>query len=161
MTVMLEQVEETVTELSALVAALVNDHGADPHRLCAVGISMGAFVAYRAIVTGPPFRSVVALLGNPDGMSPRRAQAYDAVRGVALLSITAEFDVSVPPGPTSVFHEELLRRFGASDRHHHHVLRGAGHLTSSAQWDEAMRETMRWLELSRVFGGGRTSGDDV
>jgi len=70
-------------------------------------------------------------------------------RAVALLSITAEHDVSVPPMPTVALHRELSVRFAALSRHGHHELRGAGHLTNAAQWSEALTLTLRWLQDSQ------------
>ncbi len=146
MAVMLPLVDESIAELPALIAELVATHGADASRVSLVGISMGAFLAYRAIATALPLRAVVALLGSPQQLGANSPhEAIDQFRDVALLSITAEYDVSVPPEPTRAFHAALAARFGASDRHHHHVLAGAGHLTSSAQWAEAMQLTMDWL----------------
>jgi len=146
LSVVLDLVEETVRELPALVDALVREHGADPTRISVVGISMGAFLAYRAVVTGPPLRAVVALLGSPTWTRATSPHTHhDAFRHVALLSITAEHDVSVPPASTRVFHQQLAMIQPTSPTHRHHELRGAGHLTSAAEWSEAMRLTMDWL----------------
>lgn len=144
--VVLELVRQTVLELPALIDELVLHHAADRERISLVGISMGAFLGYHAIAQGVPLRAAVALLGDPiwagDG-SPHMQR--DAFANVALLSITAEHDVSVPPDPAIRFHASLRQRF-ASPRHCHHELRGAGHLTSVGEWAEAMQVTMDWLQ---------------
>ncbi|MDZ7632202.1 MAG: alpha/beta hydrolase [Gemmatimonadaceae bacterium] len=145
--VMLDLIEETVAELEAVVDALGERYPIDRQRLSAVGISMGAFLVYRAIAAGLPLRASVALLGSPEW--PRPASPHhriDAFQHVSLLSITAEFDVSVPPAPTRRFHEALRAAFPSADRHQHHALRGAGHLTNAAQWQEAMDTTLAWLQ---------------
>lgn len=146
--VMLDQVEATVAELPALVAALRAAYALDPDRCSMVGISMGAFLVYHALAAGPPPRAAVALLGSPQW--PRASSPYDALlrRGAtALLSITAEHDVSVPPGSTAALHQAAARVTGvpATAAWRHHVLRGAGHLTSAGEWAEAMRHTLGWL----------------
>ncbi|MES2524718.1 MAG: hypothetical protein V4617_18625 [Gemmatimonadota bacterium] len=162
--VMLDIVEETFRELPALIDGLVAHHGASRERLAMVGISMGAFLAYRSIRGGLPLRSVIALLGSPEPSLSVDARdrgdehdALDAFRRVALLSITAEHDESVPPAPVRRLHERLERANAAmaspvqpeaqgvriEDRHHE--LRGSGHLTSADAWAEAMHEMMRWL----------------
>lgn len=149
--VMLDVMEETVRELPALIDAVVADYGVDRHRVSMVGISMGAFVAYRTITAGIPLRSVVALLGSPewprDTSAHRRRSAFD---DVALLSITAEHDVSVPPAAVFRLHAALADAPGRTAAHRHHVLQHAGHLTTATQWGEAMHETMAWLER---YGG--------
>lgn len=143
--VVLELVRQTVLELPALIDELVLHHAADRERISLVGISMGAFLGYHAIAEGVPLRAAVALLGDPiwagDGSPHRR---LDRFANVALLSITAEHDVSVPPDPAIRFHELLQQTF-ETPRHRHHELRGAGHLTSATEWAEAMDVTMGWL----------------
>jgi uncharacterized protein len=144
--VMLAQVEHTVGELPALIHALVMQHGADRARVSLVGISMGAFLAYRAVTAGVPLRAVVALLGSPEW--PTTTSAHRApmlFRDCALLSITAEHDVSVPPAAVVRLHAALDERFGATPSRVHAVLHGAGHLTSRTEWEHAMRATMEWL----------------
>lgn len=147
--VMLDIVDATVRELPALIDALVHEHGVDRRRVSLVGISMGAFLAYRAIADGIPLRSCVALLGSPEwpgsGSAHRQLHAF---RHTALLSVTAEHDTNVPPAPVSRLHSALDVSFGDAavcHHHHHHELRGAGHLTNAAQWGEAMHQTLAWL----------------
>jgi dienelactone hydrolase len=147
--VMLDIVDATVRELPAVIDALVHEHGVDRRRVSLVGISMGAFLAYRAIADGIPLRSSVALLGSPEWPGPSSAhQRLDAFRGTALLSVTAEHDTNVPPAPVNRLHGALHVLFGDAavrHHHHHHELRGSGHLTNAAQWGEAMQLTMAWL----------------
>ena len=144
--VMLTQVEQTVRELPMLIDALVAEHSADRTHVSLVGISMGAFLAYRAVTAGVPLRAVVALLGSPEW--PTATSAHRApmpFRDCALLSITAEHDVSVPPAAVARLHTALDAMFGATPSRAHTVLRGAGHLTSRAEWEQAMHATMDWL----------------
>ncbi len=147
MAIMLPRVDESIAELPALIAALVMSHHADPERVSAVGISMGAFLVYRAIAAGVPLRAAVAILGSPH--HPGTGSPHEAIEqfgDTALLSITAEHDVSVPPAPARVFHDALLARCASPDRHRHRSLTGAGHLTSGGEWTVAMQWTMDWLE---------------
>lgn len=144
--VMLAQVEQTVGELPALLDALVLEHGADRARVSLVGISMGAFLAYRAIAAGLPWRSVVALLGSPEWPTATSAHHVpERFRKLALLSITAEHDVSVPPAAVVRLHAMLDARFGTTPSRRHDVLAGAGHLTSRLEWERAMAATMDWV----------------
>jgi dienelactone hydrolase len=145
--VMLEVMEATGRELPALIDALVADFHVDRDRVSLVGISMGAFLAYRAIAAGLPLRAVVALLGSPEWPSVTSAhRSVSAFRNVSLLSITAEHDVSVPPAAVYRLHDALEAMPGPATAQRHHELRGSGHLTNAAQWGEAMAETMAWLE---------------
>lgn len=146
MPLMLEQVEQTVDELPALMHRLVVDYDADLASMSVVGISMGAFLVYRAITAGLPLRSAVALLGSPAWPSATSAhQTPERFREVALLSITAEADVSVPPAAVVRFHAELDERYGVTPSRRHEVLRGAGHLLTAHDWAQAMSLTHDWL----------------
>jgi len=143
--VMLDLVRRGIAELPLLVEALAATRNIDRTRISLVGISMGAFLGYGALAAGVPLRAVVALLGSPEWPGPGSPHlSTEAFRDVALLSITAEHDTHVPPGPANRLHVDLALRYPMG-RHRYHVLRGAGHLTSGAQWEEAMRETLAWL----------------
>lgn len=145
--VMLEIVEATVAELPAVIDVLAAEYWVDRGRVSLVGISMGAFLAYRAITSGLPLRSVVALLGSPEWPGNTSAHhSLPAFNAVALLSITAEHDVSVPPPAVHRLHARLREQTGPAPVEQHVVLQGAGHLTNAAQWAEAMRASMAWLK---------------
>ena len=145
--VMLDVMEATVRELPTLIDALVAECGVDRDRISLVGISMGAFLAYRAVTAGVPLRAVVAMLGSPEWPGATSAhRSLSAFRTVSLLSITAEHDVSVPPDAVYRLHEVLTAMSGRTTAARHHELSGAGHLTNAAQWGEATAETMAWLE---------------
>ena len=149
MPVMLECVEQTARELPGLIDALDGAYDIDRTRVSLVGISMGAFLAYRAVVSGLPLRAVVALLGSPEWPSETSAhRSPDAFRRVALLSITAQHDVSVPPSPAIRLDIQLGLSAQTADArpHHHYELRGARHLTTADEWHRAMRVTLQWLQ---------------
>ena len=147
--VMLDCVEQTVQELPALIDELSAAYDIDRARVSMVGISMGAFLAYRSIQAGVPLRAVVALLGSPSWPGEAsQHRSLEAFRRVALLSVTAERDASVPASPAIRLDIQLALSAPTSNArpHHHYELRGAGHLTTPAEWQRAMRVTMQWLE---------------
>ncbi|HEX8362539.1 MAG TPA: alpha/beta fold hydrolase [Longimicrobium sp.] len=150
---MLGLVEETAREVPAIVRALMEEGLADPGRVAAVGISMGGYLLYRSVVEEPSLRAAVAILGSPEwpeGDSPHRH--LDAFRRTALLSITAEHDENVPPGPARALH----RRLGESVRAHYLELPGAVHLMCAEDWERTMDETLRWLALHNRISHGDT-----
>ncbi len=141
---MLGLVDETAREVPAIVRALVAEGLADAERIAAVGISMGGYLLYRSVIAEPSLRAAVAILGSPEwpeGDSPHRH--LDAFHHVALLSITAEHDENVPPGPA----RELHRRLGESHRARYVELPGAVHLMCEEDWERTMDETLHWLAL--------------
>ncbi len=149
LSVMLSLVEQTVLELPAMLDEIEETFPINRDRVSLVGISMGAFLVYRAVVDGPPIRAIVALLGSPEWPSSESPHLSLArFRDVAVLSITAEHDASVSPAAAQRLHE-ALQRLPDSDSakpEHHHMLRGAAHGLSAMEWTRAMRVTMQWLK---------------
>jgi len=143
---MLALVTETAAEVPDLLRTLIETGMADRHHISAVGISMGGYLVYRAIVIEPMIRTAVALLGSPewpDGDSPHRhPRAFDST---ALLSITAECDESVPPDAARRFHRGLARTHPNPRRLRYVELPGAEHLMDEESWRIAMTETTDWL----------------
>ncbi len=142
--VMLECVDQSITELPGLMAELVQDYHADPRCVAAVGISMGAFLVYQAVANGMPLRAAVAVVGSPE--RPGAASPHSRptrFSQTAMLSLVAEHDTSVPPAAAHRFHSSLTAS-GAS-AHRIVQLEGVGHLMSADQWRSAMELTEAWL----------------
>lgn len=119
---MLQYVEETAHDVSRLLDRFGS--------AALVGISMGAFVVYRAASLDPRIRTAVAILGEP---------LWPIADDVALLSITAECDVNVPPAAARALHA------GRGGEHRYVELEGEQHLMSAAAWERTMDETLAWL----------------
>jgi dienelactone hydrolase len=153
---MLELADATVAELAPLVAALAAEGLIDPQRVAVVGVSMGGYLVYRAVARGLPLRAAVAVLGSPEwpGHADSPHMRLDAMRRVALLSITAERDASVPPEGARRLHAAL----GDDDRTRYVELAGAPHLVTGAQWAVIMDETLRWIDDHLVRAAGAQDG---
>ena len=143
---MIDQATTTAGEIRGVLRAVIDAGIADRQRISAVGISMGGYLVYRAVVVEPMIRTAVALLGSPEwpaGDSPdRHPRAFDAT---ALLSITAECDASVPPDAARRFHRGLARTHPNPRRLRYVELPGAEHLMDEKSWSVAMTETTTWL----------------
>ena len=152
---MLVLADASAREVPALVRAVIDERIADAGRVALAGVSMGGYLAYRAVLHEPALRVVVALLGSPewpDAESPHRhPERFD---DVALLAVTAERDVNVPPAAARRFHAVLRARRESDDRLRYVELEGAEHLMSAAQWERLMAETVAWLvrHLARRVG---------
>ena len=144
---MLPLVELTARDVPAIVQRLAHDGLADERRIALAGISMGAFVVYRAITIVQGIRAAVALLGSPEwpeGISPH--WHADRFRETALLSITAERDTNVPPAAARRFHEQLRHDPELSAPVQYLEVPGAGHLMDERQWTLAFGEAVAWLQ---------------
>ena len=143
---MLALVDATVRELPTLVQALVDEGLADPRRIALVGVSMGGYLAYRAVLHEPALRVVVALLGSPEWPDSESPHLHPArFDDVALLSVTAGRDASVPPDGARRFHAALAARHRSPERARYVELADAPHLMDGAQWATLMDETVGWL----------------
>ena len=151
--VMLALADATVAELPALVAALGADGLGDPGRVGIVGVSMGGFLAYRAVGRVPGVRAVAAVLGSPDWDRPGAPDPESPHRhparfhDVALLSVTAERDANVPPDAARRLHAALTAAGAGPERARYVELPGAEHLVGARDWDRAMAEARRWLRV--------------
>ena len=134
----------TAMELPLLLGALRAADLVDGDRVGIAGISMGAFVVYRALLEDCRLAAAVAILGSPEwdtSDSPHR-QTGKLCR-VPLLSITAGRDTNVPPDAARRLHERLNVECG--DRHRHVELKDADHLMNAGAWETTMRLTTGWL----------------
>jgi dienelactone hydrolase len=148
-------VTATVAEVPAILDALAETGLADPERSALFGISMGAHITYGAIPTEPRLRAAVALVGSPEWPHPdsphRRLNRFFPA---ALLSITGEKDVNVPPASARAFYRALEPHYrGAPERLRYLEIPGAPHLMSAEDWGTAMREAVDWL--TRFLGPPR------
>jgi dipeptidyl aminopeptidase/acylaminoacyl peptidase len=143
---MLPLAELTARDVPLVVRTLVEEGLTDERRVALAGISMGAYVVYRAVAIVQGIRAAIALLGSPDwpeGISPHSDPA--AFRSTALLSITAERDVNVPPDAARAFHDMLDEDGERTAPARYLELSGASHLMSEGDWARAITETVAWL----------------
>ena len=151
---MLPLAELTARDVPLVVRALVEQGLADERRVALAGISMGAYVVYRAVALVQGIRAAVALLGSPEwpeGISPHWEPA--GFRQTAILSITAERDVNVPPDGARAFHDVLDDDPARTAPALYLELPGASHLLSEEHWRRAMTETVSWLRLFNATAG--------
>jgi dienelactone hydrolase len=143
---MLELAEATAREIPAILGGIAARGLGDCGRAGLAGVSMGAFVVYRALQT-VPVRAAVAALGSPEwpgAGSPHRAPR-STFRDVALLSITAERDESVPPHAARDLHRRLAADGAAATRQGYLELPGASHLVDARGWETIISAAVAWL----------------
>jgi alpha-beta hydrolase superfamily lysophospholipase len=125
---------ELALETAAEVPALIDELGLP---VALAGISMGAFIVYRALPLDRRLRVGVAILGEPDSDDP------EPFRGVALLSITAANDGNVPPAAARALHQRL-----PSPPAKYVEVAGAEHLLTADQWSLVIDMTIDWLRVN-------------
>ncbi|HZG42328.1 MAG TPA: alpha/beta fold hydrolase [Longimicrobium sp.] len=143
---MIDLAARTAGEVPSIVRALAEEGLGDAKRVGAVGVSMGGYVVYHAVLVEPRIRAAVAILASPEwpeGDSPHHH--LDGFRRTALLSITAERDENVPPAAARELHRRLAMEHPKASQKYVE-LAGAVHLMSEEHWTQAMDETLRWLK---------------
>ena len=140
-------VARTVAELPGLLDLLVDSGLSDPQRLAVAGVSMGACITYGAVSADRRIRAAVALLGSPAGLFTEDVNASVAhFFPTALLSITAENDMVVPPAAARALHERLAIHYaGQPERLAYRVMAGAPHFMNAADWIRAIADARTWL----------------
>jgi len=140
-------VEQTVREVPQIVDALRHLALSDHRRLGAVGVSMGGYITYGAIAAEPRLLAAVALLGSPQ--SPGSGSAHRSPNlffPTALLSVTAERDDVVPPGPARALHGALTPVYADQpERLRYREVKGAGHIMDQQDWDAVIQEAVSWM----------------
>jgi dienelactone hydrolase len=140
-------VTETINEVPAVVDALEATGLAAADQFALFGISMGAYIIYGAIPAERRVRAAVALLGSPEWPHPASPHhRADRFFPTALLSITGEKDVNVPPDGARAFHRTLEPHYRtSSERLRYLEIPGAPHMMSEGDWGTVMREAVGWL----------------
>ncbi|HEX9984574.1 MAG TPA: alpha/beta fold hydrolase [Thermoanaerobaculia bacterium] len=148
---MLELVLETAREIPRIIDAL------GVPEIAIAGVSMGAFVVYRALTLDPRITTAAALLGSPRWRHDESPDRFiDQFFPKALLSITAEQDVNVPPHDARELHAALTPRYAsAPERLRYRELPGAEHLVNEAEWNASIDEIIEWVLTYSSGGGGK------
>lgn len=149
------EVRAATDELPSVLDALEEAGFQAPFGL--VGISFGAFVAWRAAPRDPRIRAVVAMLGAPvlPGGTPPDPGAYD---GCAVLAIQAGRDELVPLAPSEAMVHRLVER-GVHARLD--VLVDAPHTVPEPGWWWAWGNAVGWLHTHLVQHPLRSPGGVV
>lgn len=144
--VMLGMARSTAAEVPGIVRALAADGIADAERVSMAGVSMGGFVVYQAAPLVARLRAAVAMLGSPEWPAVDSAHRRPAAfHDVALLSITAQLDASVPPAPARRFHDALAASHPRPERARYIELAEAEHVMRAEQWRAMMDAMLEWL----------------
>jgi poly(3-hydroxybutyrate) depolymerase len=145
-----DDVLTTAREVPAVIDALVRDHGADPARLGASGISMGGFVLYAALVVEPRLAVACPILGSPRFKVPHPDSPHHQLHRFyprAVLSQNAGADRSVPPVNAREFHERLEPFYAeAPERQRYVEFPGADHFMPEADWNRLWGNVLGWFE---------------
>jgi pimeloyl-ACP methyl ester carboxylesterase len=136
---MLDLVGRTVDEIPRLLDEL---RGGEPFGI--TGISMGAYVAFGALMTDPRLRVGVPILGSPDwrriGGQRLPLEAFAEKR---ILAMNAGRDGNVPAEGSRIFLAELRGRYGEGFEYVEYA--ESEHFMRPGDWEDLWARTEDWL----------------
>lgn len=143
-------VSQTAQEVPALLDAFLERGLIDPEKLGLVGISMGGYIAYAALLQEPRLKAVSVVLGSPhwalsDFDSPDRHPEH--FFPTALLSQNAGQDASVSPHEAREFHQHLTPFYApAPERLAYFEYPDSGHFMREDDWMLCWERNLSWFE---------------
>jgi hypothetical protein len=146
----LEAVRQTAVETPAVIDALVAHGLAREDRVGLAGISMGAFITYRAALCDRRVRAAACILGSPRWKmaAPDSPHLHpEAFYPLAILSQCAGEDRNVRPHDARDFHAVLASRYGAAPERQRFIeFPGVGHFMPQADWDVLWGNVLDWFD---------------
>ena len=144
-----QAVAETAEEVPKLIDALCSRYGANEGKFAVAGISMGGFIAYRAIHVDKRLKVATPILGSPkwkikDSRSPH--ENLNRFYPCAILSQNAGADESVPPAAARDLHQQLSDHYvRAPEKHKYVEFPNVGHFMPEDDWNRLWSNVLDWL----------------
>jgi len=147
---LLGAVAQTAQELPRLIDAYLQAGIIHPDKLGVVGVSMGGYIAYAAVLAEPRLKVASVILGSPHwwevpGESPDHYP--ERFFPTALLSQNAGQDNSVPAHYARDFHQTLAAYYTAAPQRQQYVeYPESGHFMRESDWNQCWERNLNWLE---------------
>lgn len=145
----IELVREAISEIPAIVNWCEQSLGIS--RLAITGISLGAYIAFGAVLADPRIHVSVPILGSPDWSPgfPGKENPIHSPEGFqhcAVLAINAGKDIFVPPAPARSFINELRNTFPREiDRFQYVEYPDSEHMMREQDWYDTWRRAIEWI----------------
>jgi len=142
-------VYSTAKEVPKVIDALNEKGLINLSKIGIIGISMGGYITYSAILKEPRIKVAVSILGSPKwkiehSNSPHRH--LKRLYPTAILSQNAGLDTSVRPEYAREFHEELNKYYTqAPERHKYFEYPNSGHFMKESDWNFCWQRTIEWF----------------
>lgn len=143
-------VQATAAEVPIILDELLAHYGSTAERLAIIGISMGGFIVYQALIIEPRLPVAIAILGSPRSLSAHPASPHlfpERFYPRALLSLNAGRDRSVSPCHARELHQALIPSYQAEpDRQKFVEFPESEHCLRPQDWQELWANTLAWLQ---------------
>ena len=147
---LLGAVAQTAREVPQLVNSLAEAGIVNPDKLGLVGVSMGGYIAYAAVLNEIRLKAVSVMLGSPhwwEAKADSPDNHPERFYPTALLSQNAGRDGSVPPGYAREFHRGLAPYYAEQPSRQQYVeYPESGHFMREADWNLCWERSLNWLK---------------
>jgi pimeloyl-ACP methyl ester carboxylesterase len=147
---LIQAVTQTAQELPSLIDAYVQAELIQADKLGLIGVSMGGYIAYAAILADARIKAAAVILGSPHwweapGESPDRQ--LSGFYPTAILSQNAGQDRSVSPEYARAFHQQLAAYYTESpERQAYLEYPDSGHFMHEADWKRCWENALGWMD---------------
>ena len=143
-------VHATAGEVPILVDELMKTGLAAEGKLGILGVSMGGFITYSAILVEPRLTAAVTVVSSPEWWGIRDSRSPHLHPGgfskIKLLSQTAGNDTIVPNRYTDRFHDKLKSHFADYSSRFAHLDYPMSDHMMDPDWEACWRKTIGWFE---------------
>lgn len=147
---LLQAVNQTAQETAYLIEAYIQKGIILADKIGLIGVSMGGYIAYAALLAERRIKAASVILGSPywweaDFDSPH--QHLEGFFPCAILSQNAGLDQSVPAHYARDFHRHLSPYYqSAPERQHYIEYPESGHFMREQDWHQCWGNSLDWLE---------------
>lgn len=143
-------VAATAQETPRLVNGLIAAGISRSDKLGLIGVSMGGYIAWAALLNERRLKAAAILLGSPDWWEGNEASPHlhpERFFPAAILSQNAGQDTSVAPHHARAFHKQLSPYYtDAPDRQEYIEYPDSGHFMLEPDWHLCWERSLNWLE---------------
>lgn len=141
---------QTAREFPRLINAFVQQGIIREDKIGIIGVSMGGYIAYSAILQEPRIKAASVILGSPNWWEAESDSPHHYLERfypTAILSQNAGKDTSVSPQFAREFHHKLEPHYAeAPERQHYIEYPNSGHFMLEEDWNECWEQALQWQE---------------
>ncbi|MCP4181633.1 MAG: hypothetical protein GY756_28035 [bacterium] len=142
----IDAVDATACEVGIIIDYLIGNKIVKANNIGIVGISMGAFIAYKIPTLENRIKTISAILGSPEHSFNNIDNYIKKYSATSLLSQNATHDNIVPPIETRELHQEFKNFYvDYRDRFKYVEYPNSGHFMEEKEWNKCWNLNLQWL----------------
>lgn len=146
---LISAIKNTADEVPKIIDELIANYKISSERIGISGISMGGYIAYKAVTIDRRIKTAVPILGSPQWNVMRHESPCFFLNNffpAALLAQNAGKDHTVPPFNSKKLYNDLLPYYKqAPERLGYVEYPESGHFMLEYEWNELWSNTINWF----------------